>query len=162
MPTPEKATLIHQDTIFNIFQECRSTMEKESIFQWTKQYPSIDILAQDIMNGHVFCIVGTITINTKQDPQYDLVRWQNMNERPLVIHRLAIKPEYQHQGLARKLMDYAEDYAKENAYTSIRFDAYSGNKRTIRFYENRGYEKKGEIYFPGRRLPFICFEKLLY
>lgn len=63
------------------------------------------------------------------------------------------------QGLARKLMDFAENIAIECGYASIRLDAYSGNERVLRFYENRGYQKRGEVNFSGRALPFFCYEK---
>jgi ribosomal protein S18 acetylase RimI-like enzyme len=58
-------------------------------------------------------------------------------------------------------MDFAENYAIENNYTSIRLDAFSNNPRALRFYENRDYQRRGEVFFPGRELPFYCFEKIL-
>ncbi|HBF38124.1 MAG TPA: hypothetical protein DDW50_12470 [Firmicutes bacterium] len=76
-----------------------------------------------------------------------------------VIHRLAVNPEYQKQGIGRQLMDFAEKCALERGYTSIRLDAYSGNHRAVNLYENRGYKKVGQFFYPSREFPFYCYEK---
>lgn len=140
-------------------------MEKENIFQWTEQYPAIHHIADDIQNGFLYSInskgksLGVINISNMEEPEYKTIVWSDNNGECLVIHRLAVHPKNQKQGLARKLMDFAENFAIENGYTSIRLDAYSGNERVLRFYENRGYQKRGEVNFPGRVLPFFCYEK---
>ena len=79
----------------------------------------------------------------------------------LVIHRLVVHPKHQRKGYAKTLMDFAEDYAQNNDYTSIRLDAYTQNKRVIRFYKSRGYSIRGNVYFSERTLPFHCMEKLI-
>ena len=56
---------------------------------------------------------------------------------------------------------FAENYAVVNGYTTIRLDAYSGNPRALHFYECRGYQKAGQLFFPGRELPFYGYEKIL-
>jgi ribosomal protein S18 acetylase RimI-like enzyme len=70
-----------------------------------------------------------------------------------------IDPKYQGKSYARKLMDFAEKYAKKNNYSSIRLDAYSQNKRVIDFYGKRKYFIRGNVNFPGREYPFHCMEK---
>ena len=79
----------------------------------------------------------------------------------LVIHRLVINPKHQKHGYARILMDFAEDFAKNNDYTSIRLDAYIPNERVIAFYKKRNYHISGKVFFPGRDQPFYCMEKLI-
>ena len=58
----------------------------------------------------------------------------------------------------RALMDFAEYYAKKENYSAIRIDSYTGNKKALRFYEKRGYKKRGECFFAGRDMPFYCYE----
>jgi ribosomal protein S18 acetylase RimI-like enzyme len=67
--------------------------------------------------------------------------------------------EYINRGYAQKLMDFAENFAKENNYSSIRLDAYSQNERVIEFYKKRNYFIRGNINFPERKHPFHCMEK---
>lgn len=83
-----------------------------------------------------------------------------MDGKVLIIHRLAVHPLFQNQGFAKRLMDFAEDYAINENFSSIRLDAYSANEKVLRFYEAREYKKRGEVYFPDRKLPFYCYEKL--
>ena len=77
----------------------------------------------------------------------------------IVIHRLAVTPEFQGAGLAKRLMSFAEISAAKAGYATIRLDAYSGNEAVVGFYTRRGYKKAGEIFFPRRELPFVCMER---
>ena len=59
-------------------------------------------------------------------------------------------------------MNFAETYAKENNYNSVRLDTFSQNKRNQKFYEQRGYKRLGDIYFPKQsEHPFYCYELYL-
>lgn len=161
----EKANPKQLNGIFEIFVECKRSLEKENIFQWTEQYPALHHIADDIQNGFLYSMnnegksLGVIHISNIEEPEYKTVVWSDSNGTCLVIHRLAVHPENQKQGLAGNLMDFAENVAIESGYTSIRLDVYSGNERALRFYENRGYQKRGEVNFSGRELPFFCYEK---
>jgi ribosomal protein S18 acetylase RimI-like enzyme len=163
----KKVTITQKDEVFQLIMDCRKAMEEEGVFQWTDQYPTLKIISNDIQKGNLYRltkngkIAGVININELQDPEYKQVKWENSDVKIMVIHRLAVHPEFQKQGLAKRLMDFAENYAIENNYTSIRLDAFSNNPRALRFYENRDYQRRGEVFFPGRELPFYCFEKIL-
>jgi len=142
-------------------------MEIENIFQWTDNYPSFDIIATDISNKELYElydeeeILGVICINTTQEPEYKTIDWLNKAGNPLIIHRLAINPLFQNKGLAKKLITFAEEYATEKGFDSIRLDAYSGNEKAISLYERLDYIERGKVNFSGRDLPFICYEKIL-
>lgn len=56
-------------------------------------------------------------------------------------------------------MNFAENYAKEKSYNSIRLDAYSRNHQVIEFYKKRKYIVRGEIFFKEREHPFYAMEK---
>jgi len=153
--------------IIDIFRECKKNMENENIFQWTDNYPNTNHILQNINDGSLFSLtqgdkcVGVITIDNFESPEYKSINWQDKNGKILVIHRLAVHPLSQKQGFAKEIMDFAENFAFNNGFTSIRLDAFRGNPRALKFYENRGYEKRGEVNFPGKlsSIPFICFEK---
>jgi ribosomal protein S18 acetylase RimI-like enzyme len=163
----EKATAGQLEMIFTIFMECRALIESKGIFQWTDNYPRPEHLAQDIEDGCLYAltegneVAGVVAVNEMQDAEYATIDWQDKDGKCMVIHRLAVHPKYQRQGFATMLMDFAEAHAATNTYTSIRLDAYSGNQDSCRFYEKRGYIKRGEVNFPGRTLPFPCYEKQL-
>lgn len=153
--------------IFDILQACRRALEAEGIFQWTDAYPTLRHVEENLASGDLFvCMdadtcVGTVLVNRRQDPEYQTVAWTDADGACSVIHRLAVHPQHQGQGIAQKLMDFAEDFARRQGSTSIRLDAYTGNPRSLRFYENRQYIKRGDVRFPGRTLAFHCYEKQL-
>ena len=75
---------------------------------------------------------------------------------------MAIHPDFQSKGYAQKLMAFGENYAKQYGFTSVRLDTFSQNKRNQQFYENRGYQKLGSIFYPKQsEHPFYCYELVL-
>ena len=158
----------HQaDEIFLILRHCKNSLDKLGIFQWTDHYPTLAIVEEDIRRGHLYCAilgnqcVGIINVSDEQEPEYAPVTWNDNTGKVLVVHRLAVDPTYQRQGIAKALMDFAEQYGIDNGYSSVRLDAFSKNERVLKFYTNRGYQKRGEVFFPGRTQSFFCYEKLL-
>ena len=103
-----------------------------------------------------------ITITTLIDEEYKPVKWLTKNANSVYIHRLAVHPKYQGKGNARRLMDYAEKYAVQRGFDSVRLDTFSKNSRNQRFYEERGYVRLEDVYFQNQSEdPFHCYELLL-
>jgi len=96
------------------------------------------------------------------DAEYRAVEWIGVTGNNRYVHRLAIHPEFQGRGFARRLMDFAEDISRSQGVDSIRLDTFSQNLRNQRFYERRGYVRLGPVYFPQQSTdPFYCYELLL-
>jgi ribosomal protein S18 acetylase RimI-like enzyme len=163
----ERANISDLEKTFAIYQRCKAKLDAEGIRQWYEQYPNPTVLQEDIYSGELFKyvfdnkIVAAVVLTEKQEKEYKTVKWQQVKRKVLVVKRLAVDPDFQSRGIASELMVFAEDYAVKNGYDSIRLDAYSGNKVVLDFYKNRGYQEAGEVSFPGRNLPFKCFEKKL-
>lgn len=153
--------------IFDLLRNCKYALDRQGIFQWVDSYPTISVVKNDIENRHLYCAflhnkcAGVVTMNNKQDPEYAAIDWNIKQGNFLIIHRLAVDPLLHGRGVARKLMDFAEQFGTDSNYHAVRLDAYSANTRVLKFYEARGYGKRGEVFFPGRKLPFFCYEKSL-
>ena len=164
-PKIVKGKISDLDELFNIYQNGKIELEKKGIYQWVESYPTKTLIEEDLKKGVLFTIrnddeiIGAINISEQQEIEYQTVNWEFDNSKVLVIHRLVIDPKHQRNGYARKLMDFAEKFAQENYYTSIRLDAYSQNKRVIEFYEKREYFIRGDVNFPKRKHQFRCMEK---
>jgi ribosomal protein S18 acetylase RimI-like enzyme len=136
----EKGTLSDLNELFQIYLKGKNELEKNGIYQWTDNYPTRSIIESDLKKGVLFVlrsnerIIGAINISEEQEIEYQTVSWEFNDSKILVIHRLVIDPKYQRKGYAKRLMDFAEKFANENNYSSIRLDAYSHNKRVIDFY----------------------------
>ncbi|MEN1786270.1 MAG: GNAT family N-acetyltransferase [Bacteroidota bacterium] len=147
---------------------CAQHMISKGIFQWNEYYPPLSAFERDIEREELYVlefdktIQGCIVISTFKDAEYIPIQWLSKTEKNLYIHRLAIHPSLQGQGYAQKLMDYAESLARQQQFESIRLDTFSQNKRNQKFYEMRGYQRLGNIYFPKQsEHPFYCYELLL-
>jgi len=147
---------------------CRISMEANSIYQWTTEYPSKQAFENDIKRHELFVlqfhneIVGCIVVSLFMDEEYKSVDWLTQNTKNYYIHRLAVHPNFQGKGFAQRLMDFGENFARENNALSVRLDTFSQNKRNQKFYEQRGYIKLGDIFFPKQsNHPFHCYELIL-
>jgi len=150
-----------------ITSACAKDMISNNIFQWNEEYPSKTIFENDVYQKELYVliseekIIGCIVLTPKIEKEYHLITWLTPNKNNLYIHRLAIHPKFQGKGFARKLMCFAENFAIENIYRSIRLDTFSENARNQKFYELRGYKKLGEIFFPRQsESSFYCYERL--
>ncbi len=154
--------------ILNVTKACAVDMISKNIFQWNEEYPSKEAFESDISRNELYVlikkdkIIGTLVLTPKIDEEYIPVKWLTPSENNLYVHRLSIHPNHQGNGYARLLMDFAENFAIENHYSSIRLDTFSKNSRNQKFYELRGYKKLGSIFFPRQsEAPFYCYEKVL-
>ena len=156
------------DQILNITKACAKNMIDAGIYQWNDSYPNETAFKNDVKRNELYVleldkqVIGCVVITTIMDKEYIPVKWLTPNSNNIYIHRLAICPELQGEGYAQQLMDFAEQYALGNDYTSIRLDTFSQNKRNQLFYELRGYKKLEHIYFPKQSThPFHCYELIL-
>ena len=163
-----KATILDLEKLYAITKSCGQLMIENQIFQWNENYPSKEILQKDIELKQIWKltieneIIGMIVLTEIEDVEYKTVQWLTNNIRNLYVHRLAVKPVFQGKGYAQQLMHFAESYAKENNYVSIRLDTFSKNERNQQFYEKRNYIKLASIYLPSQsEFPFYCYEKVL-
>lgn len=163
----EAATLSNAPLVMQLISHCLTDLRSRGIHQWDEIYPNLEGVENDARAGSLFVIrhenacVASVCLNESQPEQYRLLPWRCVVGRALVIHRLCVHPQWQGRGLAGKLMDFTEDFARRFSFASIRLDAYTGNPRALALYEKRGYHRIGQASFPRRVLPFDCFEKIM-
>lgn len=163
----ERASLEDVPQIGPLIADCVRAMQASGNDQWDAVYPTAEIAAADARAGtlwvarHQGRCVAAMALDSQQSPEYQTVVWRSAPENLMVIHRLMVSPEFQGQGLGRRMLRFAERHAYEAGFASIRLDVYTGNPRARRLYVSHGYQLVGEVRFPRRRLPFECFEKIL-
>ena len=163
-----KAQKTDIELILVMAKACAKAMIANGIYQWNKHYPAKTAFINDVLRNDLYVIEidgevkGSIVISTLMDEEYIPIKWLTKNLNNIYIHRLAIHPQLQGKGYAQKLMDFAENYASKNKYSSIRLDTFSQNKRNQLFYEKRNYTKLENIYITNQsEHPFYCYEKVL-
>jgi GNAT superfamily N-acetyltransferase len=160
-----KGRLKDLESIMGIVANAIVRMDSEGIDQWDDIYPGKEIFFSDIEQGYLYVfddqegIKGFVALNEHQEKEYAGIPWKYDTGRQLIIHRLCTDPRYKRTGVAMALIGYAELWAKEHQYASIRLDAFTGNPAACALYERKGYEKRGIVTF--RKGAFFCFEKKL-
>jgi ribosomal protein S18 acetylase RimI-like enzyme len=160
-----EATPKDAEPIMALISGCTKDMEASGIDQWDDEYPTQEAIEADIANHSLHFLrikdkyCGIIALDGDQPKEYEDIDWKYQTDKVLVVHRLAIDPQWQRQGIARRLMDFAEHYGQTNGYQAIRLDAFIKNPRAVKLYERRGYRKAGTVVF--RKRLFYCFEKTL-
>nr|WP_298792506.1 GNAT family N-acetyltransferase [uncultured Allomuricauda sp.] len=156
------------DDIMTITRACANKMIQNGIYQWNEHYPTKSAFLKDLERKELYVkqyegkVIGAIVISTHMDDEYMPIEWLTPNGNSTYIHRVCIHPDFQGMGYAQELMDYAEAYSRENNFKSVRLDTFSQNKRNQRFYEQRGYQRLGDIFFPKQSThPFHCYELVL-
>ncbi len=150
--------------IMNIIKKAVSNMISQGIEQWDDIYPNEEVIKRDLYEESLYVyyeemVKGIIVLNEHQDDEYETVEWKMQYGRPMVIHRLCIDPDYQGIGIAKAMIDFAEGFAVNNKYDSIRLDAFVYNNKACRLYEGKGYKRVGVVNF--RKGPFYCYEKYI-
>ncbi|WP_179021353.1 GNAT family N-acetyltransferase [Winogradskyella forsetii] len=156
------------DCIISITKACAKHMISKGVYQWNANYPNAKAFENDLKRNELYAleidhqVSGCLVISTLMDKEYVPIKWLTSNKNNIYIHRLAIHPKHQGLGFAQQLMAFAEQFAIDNNYSSIRLDTFSQNKRNQKFYELRGYKRLGDIYFPKQsEFPFHCYELVL-
>lgn len=157
------------DQALEITRACAREMISRGIFQWNEYYPSREVFEKDLKRSELYVleeneqIPGIIVISSLKDEIYEEVDWLTPSDaKSVYIHRLAVHPDFQGKGYAQKLLSFAEAKARHEGYESVRLDTFSQNRRNQLFYEQRGYQRLGDIYFPKQsEHPFYCYELVL-
>lgn len=153
--------------IMALISRCVTVMQAGGSDQWDDQYPNREVIGEDLQHGTLFAaeseghIMGIVVLDESQDEQYRTISWKQDEGPHLMMHRLAVDPEAQGQGVARKLIAFSEEYAMREGYTSLRLDTYAKNKAALKLYQGLGYDLRGEVNFPDRAASFPVFEKVL-
>ena len=134
----ELASIDQIDLIMKIIKACTRHMIDNGIFQWNDKYPTKQSFIDDINNNDLFVlklenkIIGCVCASFDMDEFYKQIVWETSSKKNIYLHRLAIHPDYQGQGFAKYVMDYIENYAKDD-----RSNATTGDPHAAVYISNR-------------------------
>lgn len=135
--------------------------------QWDDRYPNPEVFEADIALSQLWVasiegkIVGVVAITTEQYPEYVQAGW-DITDPAIVIHRLAVNPEFQGKGIAAALLHKAEVVALSRGFCRVLSDTNSHNQVMQHLLPKLGYSFSGKIsleFRPG--MHFLCYEKRL-
>ncbi|MFH0816646.1 MAG: GNAT family N-acetyltransferase [Methanobacteriota archaeon] len=154
------------DDVWKSVVEVIERQKAEGIFQWSEHYPKREMLADDLAHGNLHVarlggrMAGFVVLDEDQGPEWDGIKWRAAG-KILAAHRLVVRTGFQGRGIGIALMDFAERFGREKGYGALRLDAYQGNPKALRIYEQHGYEMVGTFKFEHLLKGFNCYEKKL-
>ena len=161
-----KATVTDTAAIWHILEKAIERRKLDGSTQWQDGYPNLQVVTNDIQKqiGYVMTtddeIVGYCTVIVNDEPAYEAIegKWLT-NGDFLVIHRVAISPNYVGRRLSKQLLLFVEELAQTQHIFSIKADTNFDNLAMMRIFDQLGYQYCGEVYFRGsaRR----AYEKVL-
>jgi GNAT superfamily N-acetyltransferase len=104
------------DQVMALVHRVVPMMRASGNLQWDEEYPNVLVFEKDVQLRQLWVadidgeIAGFAAITTDQKPEYADVGW-NIDEQPIVVHRLAVDPAFQGKGVAVALMLQAETVA---------------------------------------------------
>lgn len=147
-----------------ILQLYRSAIGTEGC-TWTEDYPNEEICSRDIARHDLFCMEGEngeiiASISIDADKQVDsLSCWDSMKGKMAELSRLAVKTEFQNQGLAPALVCEVMNVLKERGYRTVHYLVSRYNVKALASYRKLGFQKVGESDLFGEE--WYCYEKSL-
>ncbi|MBM7703143.1 GNAT family N-acetyltransferase [Metabacillus iocasae] len=152
--------------IMDMVKETVNIMKEEGVDQWDETYPVRSIFERDVQNSTLYVIeengevVGSITVDQHEPEEYKSIDWRKWGEA-YTFHRLVVNPTVRKGGVATKLIQHAEQVAKEHHVPYMKIDTYSLNEKAQKTFEKNGYTKVGTMSFHGKSNLFYCYDKFL-
>ncbi|MCF0115838.1 MAG: GNAT family N-acetyltransferase, partial [Erysipelotrichaceae bacterium] len=156
-----KAELSDLKECFGVVEACKERMIQQGIFQWDELYPMIEDVEEDIrLNqlrvGIVDNKIIVIYALNESGEGYEVGNWEY--DLPYyVIHRLCVHPDYQGNGIAKKVLRQIVKEALLQGKESLRLDVFSKNPCAMNLYEHFGFQQVGEVEY--RKGIFYLMEK---
>ncbi|MBN2274683.1 MAG: GNAT family N-acetyltransferase [Bacteroidales bacterium] len=140
-------------------------MNKNGLKHWNNVYPGPDVISDDLAKRNIYLAKdkgvckGMVTIDRDEPDDYKKIQWPNAAGKPLYLHRLAVHPSWQGQGIAKMLLDFAEDYAVKNGFDALRIDVYSTSTQARNLCVKQSFNEAGNFFSVFQQQPFVCYEK---
>ena len=125
------------DSIMEAVEDSRELLKEQGNGQWQDGYPNRDDFINDIKNKRLFVVfdeddvnkvAGVCALTYREEDYHHLYEGKWLTELPyMVMHRVALKKEYRHQGYGKKLFKVFIEQAKLEGYRSLRIDTHEGN-----------------------------------
>lgn len=163
----QKATAQNIAQIMTLVRRVVPLMRAVGNLQWDDTYPNPEVFLRDVEKDQLWiavidgAVAGVAAITQDQEPEYANVGW-DIAEPAIVVHRLAVDPEFRGRGIAEALMRHAEEVALSHSISVLRVDTNTRNPATQKLFPKLGYTLSGETELGFRvGLRFLCYEKRL-
>lgn len=140
--------------VAQIYEKILDLEEKNISTGWIRgTYPTEDTAKGAFERGELFVykredrVLAGAIINQRQDSFYKEGQWAfgNEEEGVMVLHTLVVDPALRGRGLAREMVAFYEEFAKENSCALLRMDTNKINRTARSLYKSLGYREAGVV-----------------
>lgn len=141
--------------IMEIIKKVIPRMHAAGNYQWDEYYPTDATFKKDIKNDTLYVyeadgiIKGCIVADENHAFAYDDIPWALARMDCLSLHRLAVDPQFQGQGIAQKILEGIIDIGLEKSYLGIHTDTSQENKPMQQLFGKLGFDYKGHLNLDG-------------
>ena len=158
--TFKKSNIDRLDEIFKLYVDARKTEG----CTWNEEYPTKEIIKNDILRGDSFVIVNEknneviAAISIDDDKLVEKQEcWSNELKPAGELARLVIAERYRGNGLTGKLIKGAIEKLKERKYKAVHYLVSPQNFNALRAYKKMEFNECGIIYLYDHE--WICYER---
>lgn len=138
------------DSLEQLYDDLNDYLEITTNYPgWKKGvYPIRQNAVDGINEGCLFVatendeIIGSMILRHEPEPAYLTVTWQAILDysNVLIIYTFVVNPKKRQQGIGKKMLEFAAQYAKCTKIMALRLDVYEKNIPAISLYEKCGYQ----------------------
>lgn len=167
-----KAVMKDLDSIVKIYDAVLEKEEQEKVVVgWVRGvYPTKQTALDAFEEGTLFVlednekIVAAAKIDQVQVPEYAECKWEYdvPENEVMVLHTLAVHPNYPRHGYGKAFIRFYEQYALNNNCHYLRIDTNVINDIARSMYHKMGYKKVGVVPCQFNGIPnvqLVCLEK---
>jgi len=153
--------------ILYLLKVCILDMNKKGLRHWNSAFPGRERIQQDLDCGSIYLVKdkgvckGMVTLNEIEPDDYKEVAFPSEKHKPLYLQNMAVHPKWQGQGIAKMMVDFAQNIAKEKGFDSIRLDVFQPSAGARQLYEKQNFKEVASFLSAYQKIPFVCYEKQL-
>ncbi len=129
---------------------------------WDENYPCMDTIEFDMERGNLFVMIEgeeiLAVISIDEDEEVDkLPNWNRELEPAGELSRLCVRQDWQNQGIARVMMEYAFEELRRRGCRGVHILVREGHKAALSSYSHLGYRPAGTCRLFDK--DFVCLER---
>jgi hypothetical protein len=163
----KQASSIDLVDVLYLLKQCVMDMNRKGLKQWNSAYPSPELIREDIDKGTLYVYSemkiaqGMINLSEEAPEDYKDIQWQQTTGKALYVKRFAVHPIWIESEVPINLINFAEKFAKDNNFTTIRIDVLDSYPVDEKFFSARNFTAAGSFHSEFQKLLYTCYEKNL-
>ena len=145
--------------------------DEPSFLHWKKGiHPSDEMIQDSINTGQLYVlsdgdeIAACVIANDEKVDGYADAPWQVDSDEVMVLHVLAVHPDYRGKGLARRLVENVIEQERKAGKKALRLDVIENNTTAEKLYQKLGFRyirTKTLYYDVVGEMTFKLYERVL-